>query len=216
MDDLIADNVGAGNMNGGGSPFFKENGNYQAMHAINMAFKKLNLSTPSELYEAATKEYVSNVKRPHIIAVYANYHGHLRAGEHQFAFAGSVINLNGSTGFLVLQSGRIKKIQAKFSYQGTDMEYLEMVGSVFTINAIKSTERVSNLLTYECPEGPIDPNNPLANYAIRCWFDWENMPISEGDIINIKTKIDYKFEWRVDGKPIFSYLFTFLLELDPL
>ena len=66
VDDLRADNVG--NINGGGgSPFFKENGNYQATHAINMAFKKLlNLSTHSEPYEAATKEYVD--KRTHIIA----------------------------------------------------------------------------------------------------------------------------------------------------
>ena len=39
VDDMIADNVGVGNMNGGVSPFFKENGNYQATHAINMAFK---------------------------------------------------------------------------------------------------------------------------------------------------------------------------------
>ena len=62
VDDLIADNVGVGNMNGGGSPFFKEYGNYQALHAINMAFKKLlNLSTPSETFEAATKTYVDNV-----------------------------------------------------------------------------------------------------------------------------------------------------------
>ena len=61
MDDLIADNVGEGNMNGGGSPFFKENGNYQASYAINMGFKKLlNLSTPSEPFEAATKKYVDN------------------------------------------------------------------------------------------------------------------------------------------------------------
>ena len=46
VDDLIADNVGVGNIDGGGSPFFKENGNYQATHSINMAFKKfLNLST---------------------------------------------------------------------------------------------------------------------------------------------------------------------------
>ena len=59
VDDLIADNVGVGNMNGGGSPFFKENGNYQASHTINMAFKKLlNLSTTSEPFEATTKEYV--------------------------------------------------------------------------------------------------------------------------------------------------------------
>ena len=103
---------GVGNMNGGGSPFFKENGNYQATHAINMAFKKLlNFSTPSESYEAATKEYVD--QRPHIIAVHANYHGNLRKDEYQFAFGGSVINPNGSTGFLVPQSGRIKIYKQK-------------------------------------------------------------------------------------------------------
>ena len=57
---------------GGVSSFFKENGNYQATHAINMAFKKLlNLSTPSELYEAATKEYVD--QRPHNIVVHTHY-----------------------------------------------------------------------------------------------------------------------------------------------
>ena len=47
VNDLIADNVGVGNMNGGGCPFFKENGNYQASLAINMGFKKLlNLLHP--------------------------------------------------------------------------------------------------------------------------------------------------------------------------
>ena len=59
VDDLIANNVGEGNMNDGGSPFFKENGNYQASHAINMGFKKLlNLPTPSDPYEAVRKIYV--------------------------------------------------------------------------------------------------------------------------------------------------------------
>ena len=129
VDDPIADNVG--NINGGGgSPFFKENGNYQATHAINMAFKKLlNLSTPSELFEAATKDYVDNkdddIKREvddvkktiderlHIIAVHANYRGPLIKGNYQFAFGGSVIDPNGSTGFLVPQPGRIEKIKPK-------------------------------------------------------------------------------------------------------
>ena len=61
VDDLIADIVGVGNMNGGGSPFFKENGNYQTTHAINMAFKKLlNLPTPSDPYEAVRKIYVDD------------------------------------------------------------------------------------------------------------------------------------------------------------
>ena len=41
------------------SPFFKENGNYQASYTINMAFNKLlNLRKPTEPHEATTKEYV--------------------------------------------------------------------------------------------------------------------------------------------------------------
>ena len=69
VNDLIADNVGVGNMNGGGSPFFKKNGNYQATHAINMMFKKLlNLSTPSEMYEAAIRR--SMWIKDHILSRY--------------------------------------------------------------------------------------------------------------------------------------------------
>ena len=113
VDNLIADNVGVGNTDGGGSPFFKENGNYQATHFINMALKKLlNLSTPSEPYEAATKEYVDIVKKtthPHIIAVHRHFCGDLRKGEYQFTFGGN-IGFKLDTGFLVPQSGRIKKI----------------------------------------------------------------------------------------------------------
>ena len=91
---------------GGGTPFFKENGNYQATHAINMAFKKLlKLSTPSVPYEAATKEYVD--KRTHIIAVSTDYCGDLIKGEYQFAFGGNTCE---KSGFLMPQSGRIKKI----------------------------------------------------------------------------------------------------------
>ena len=41
------------------SPFFKENGNYQALSTINMGFNKLlNLHKPTEPHEATTKEYV--------------------------------------------------------------------------------------------------------------------------------------------------------------
>ena len=61
VDDLIAENVGVGNINGAGSPFFKENGNYQTTQAINMAFKKLlNLPTLSDPYEAVRKNYVND------------------------------------------------------------------------------------------------------------------------------------------------------------
>ena len=53
----MVDNMGVGNMNGGGSPFFKENGNYQATHAINMGFKKiLNLPDPTQATQAVNKQ----------------------------------------------------------------------------------------------------------------------------------------------------------------
>ena len=106
MDDLIADNVGVGNIAGGGSPFFKENGIYQATHAINMAFKKLlNLSTPSEPFEAATKEYVDNIYKTqtHIIVVHTHYCSNLIEGEYQFTFGGSIASKL-DTGLLVLQA----------------------------------------------------------------------------------------------------------------
>ena len=108
----------------GGSPFFKENGNYQAMHTINMNFRKLvNLQEPIEPYDAVTEDYVDYVKtisnkslnnnidkRPHIIAVHANYHGHLRKGEFKFAFGGNAIQPqpNSSSGVLIPHSGCIK------------------------------------------------------------------------------------------------------------
>ena len=104
VDDLIADNVGVGNMNGGGSPFFKENGNFQASNIINMGFKQLlNLPTPTDPYEAARKIYVDETvnnfatdvvdktmkQRTHLIAATASYHGDLIKGDYQFTFGGS-------------------------------------------------------------------------------------------------------------------------------
>ena len=84
----------------GDSPFFKENGNHQATHTINMAHNKLvNLCAPSEPFDAATKDYADYVKtkveaatkeyvdrRPHIITVHANFHGPLIRGKYQFTF----------------------------------------------------------------------------------------------------------------------------------
>ena len=63
VDNLMAENVGKGNISGGGSPFFKENDNFKATNAIDMGFKKLlNLSAPSEPSDAATKKYADNIK----------------------------------------------------------------------------------------------------------------------------------------------------------
>ena len=75
-----------------------------------MAFKNLlNLSTPSEPYNAAAKEYVDDVKKtihPHISVVHTHYCGDLRMGEYQFTFGGNISHKLGK-GFLVPQSGRI-------------------------------------------------------------------------------------------------------------
>ena len=124
VDDLIADNVGLGNMNGGDSPFFKENGNYQATHKINMAFKKLlNLPAPSELFEATTKDYVDTSindvvdkamkQRTHLIAAHASYQGDLIKGEYQFTFGGSSVKTYKThwkfNGFLMPHSEYIKR-----------------------------------------------------------------------------------------------------------
>ena len=63
VDNSMAENVGEGNITGGGSPFFKENDNFKATRAIDMGFKKLlNPSAPSESFDAATKKYVDNIK----------------------------------------------------------------------------------------------------------------------------------------------------------
>ena len=140
--------------------------------------------------------------------------------EYQFTFGGNVASER-DTGFLVPQSGRIKKIKVKISFRGKDFSIVASEGSfIFTIIAIKDTGEVSNLLTYECL---IRDYRPIADDSIfrKCGFDRdpENIAISEGDVINIRTeKADNKCFLELFGLsvPDFSFLFTFLLELDPL
>ena len=52
----------------------------------------------------------------------------------------------------------------------------------------------------------------------KCGFDHDpkNIPISEGDVINIRTEKDYIETDHIEIDIPISYLFTFLLELDPL
>ena len=198
--------------------FFKENGK-QATHAINMAFKKLlNLSTSSEPYEAATKEYVN--ERPHIIAVHANYHGPLRRDEYQFAFGGSVINLNGSTGFLVPLSGRIKKIKAKVE-KGEDNYGWQNNSNVFTI--VTNNLEIKDLVSFKSTVFVRNPPKPNADRVrsdenivlIEFRFDRDatNILVSDGDTINIRSDCDIVIR---EGKRDCTYLVTILLELDPL
>ena len=52
------------------------------------------------------------IKKTHIIAVHASYHGDLIKGEYQFTFGGTKAH-NSTTGFLVPHSGRIRKIKMR-------------------------------------------------------------------------------------------------------
>ena len=113
-------------------PFLKENGNYQASTSINMNFNRLlNLQKPTELYDAATKDYVDYVekeikeklkKRKQLITVNARYCGPLEEGDYPFKFGGNTYeaceNIMGSkeqiksiiSGFVMPHPGYIKKI----------------------------------------------------------------------------------------------------------
>ena len=56
------------------------------------------------------------------------------------------------------------------------------------------------------------------DYDKKCGFDRdpENIPISEGDVLNIRTEKDYEGNIFSGVNVSISFLFTFLLELDPL
>ena len=232
---------------GRGEPFLKENGNYKATHTINMAYNKLlNLHKPIEPYDAATKDYVDymNNVRSHIIAVHANYYGRLEKDKFQFTFGGNTIqpNVNNiNNGFLIPQSGRIKKILLKdyghkFYYKDRK-DFLDQFGfssdtpvSIFTIVLIRNNGEVSDLTTYKCAF-KFDRRLKLSGSINDCMFipDPRNISISEGDILNIRTEVNIpnkptifvvrrtpSFNTDKTRDDFFTYLFTFLIELDPL
>ena len=114
--------------------YIRNDGGTPVSGSINMNGNTLyNLSDPVNPQDVATKEYADN--RPHIIAVQTGYSGPLRKAEYQFNFGGGNIEINeeiikayenfkgSTTGFLIPQSGRIKKIK------------MEMIG-VFEFNKL--------------------------------------------------------------------------------
>ena len=89
--------------------YIRSNGSIPVSGSIDMKGNTLNnVSDPVNPQDVTTKEYAD--KRPHIIAVNANYKGLLRKDTYQFTFGGNLVS-GLDTGFLVPQSGRIKKIR---------------------------------------------------------------------------------------------------------
>ena len=91
-------------------------------------------------------------------------------------------------------------------------------GDLFSIISLKNNSDEVNkptssiLSTYSCViRKPID-FKPDIDFIRSCSFnnDLKNHPLSEGEVINIRTEIDRNV------KSVFSFMFTFLIELDPL
>ena len=83
-------------------------------------------------------------KRTHIVAVNANYSGPLRKGEFQLSFGGNTINSDGNTGFLVPQSGSIKRVEMLENILGKsffEVEKLLSTGTVFSVVLIRDGGR---------------------------------------------------------------------------
>ena len=91
-----------------------------------------NVSDPVNPQDVATKEYAD--KRTH-----THYYGPLIKGKYQFTFGENKENPVFS-GFLIPQSGRIKKIAARFEGQNYD----RLVGSIFSFFLTKNEEKTSN------------------------------------------------------------------------
>ena len=158
----------------------------------------------------------STDERPHIIAVHTHYRGDLIKGAYQFTFGGNVSS-ELDTGFLVPYSGRIKQIRATNSRGGRKYEnfFSLLGGPLFTIITNKpDTGEVSNLLTYKCyiTDDPTTPQKFITKFRFKP--NPENTPISEGDVINIRTEQGYYDIQGIDDEYI-SFLFTLLIELDP-
>ena len=91
--------------------YIRSNGGTPVSGSIDMKGNTLyNVADPVNPQDVATKEYADN--RPHIIAVHASHCGPLIRGKHQFTFGGNESH-NATTGFLIAQSGRIKKIKVR-------------------------------------------------------------------------------------------------------
>ena len=158
-------------------------------------------------------------ERPHIIAVHTHYYGDLIKGKSQFTVGVNETH-PAPAGFLIPHSGRIKKITSRVE------GFTFITGSLFSFVLTKNEEKEQTRLAayiFELGFDSVDEEEKLRELpgGVRVdkpmrkknYFDndLENYPLSEGDLINIRTEKDYNLD---DLKTSFN--FTFLIELDLL
>ena len=248
----------------------RENGGFNLVDSyINMNFNNIrNVGYPKHTEDAVPRSFVDDMikeveekinKRKQLIAVSTYFCGKLIKGEYQFPFGGNVCE---EAGFLMPQSGRIKKVKLEIFGKFLKTNYSENIdishmlneeisdeiknveelkkgpenvnelpiwrarlfkvlflgGDLFSIISFKNNSDEINkptssiISTYRClVKEPIN-YDPDIEFTRNCAFDNDltNYPLSEGEVINIRTEIDRNV------KSVFSFMFTFLIELDPL
>ena len=239
----------------------RENGGFNLVDSyINMNFHNIrNVGLPKDESDAVPRRFVDNMikeveekinKRKQLITVSTYYCGDLIKGEYQFPFGGNACKFSG---FLMPQSGRIKRIQVRFIGKfktitegvseeirkklieealleveneeldkndpddfKTMLRTLYLNGNLFSIILFERLDHAgipvgSILSTYKCYD-ILGVDDDINTFMRNCRFDNDltNYPLSRGEVINIRTEIErnVKADW--------SYLFTFLIELDPL
>ena len=223
--------------------YVRSDGSTQVTGSIDMK-GNTNVSDPVNPKDVATKEYADN-KRTHIIAAHASYHGPLIEGKYQFTFGGNEA-YDSTTGFLVPHSGRIRKIKMrtpinKESFENrvnerdrVDINFIDKGFFTFTRKQINGNFDLIGII--RCQDAYKlyfqDPRYPgTVKFAYDFCFK-DDLPligeegtiVREGDIINILTNIKLEFppklvedhEYLINPYIRNTYLFTFLIELDPL
>ena len=239
----------------------RENGGFNLVDSyINMNFNNIrNVGYPKHTEDAVPRSFVDDMvkeveekinKRKHLITVSTYYCGDLIKGEDQFPFGGNTCKFSG---FLMPQSGRIKRIEMRFIGNmkaipegvteeirkklieealleveneeldisdpddfKTMLRTLYLNGNLFSIILFEKLDYLgipvgSILSTYKCYD-ILGIDDDINTFMRNCHFDNDltNYPLSRGEVINIRTEIErnVKSDW--------SFLFTFLIELDPL
>ena len=196
--------------------YIRSDGTTPVSGSIDMRGNTLyNVPDPVNPQDVATKEYAD--KKTNIIAVSTSYCGNLYKGDYQFSFGGNTCK---TVGFLMPHPGRIKKIKIRmggrliFDYEILNKQpYIEPIEKVkldvFTIMLFKK-------------DGFLNPNqNSEGSILGTCkyslfegiTYSLKNHSLSEGDYINIRSE---RMQENNIKEEEFSFLFTFLIELDPL
>ena len=190
---------------------------------LNMASHTIeNLGNPTNPKDAVTKEYADT--KTNIIAVHTQYYGRLIKNRYQFTF-GENVTYPPFSGFLIPHSGRIKKIVLRVE------GYFGVYGSLFSLLLTKKEEasqtRLADCIFEIQRDMGIDEARMVyfhgdvrleSPFITKFYFDndLENYPLSEGDLLNIRTEKDVGVGELTEEDPIPSFFFTFLIELDPL